>query len=166
MSAAFYVAHTTSGRTRIRWAGDAPGKTGVGAIAETIAGIPGVDRASPRVTTGSIIIEHERTEWPEIESRLADTLYLQIHAPARAEPRTAANTLNHGYDRVNGALKAINIDLGSLSIFLLLILAITQAFRGQVMGSSVSFLWYALNMTMAARGTAGAAGDAGADMTE
>ena len=166
MSAAFHVAHSTHGRTRIRWAGDAAGRTGVSEIAETIAGIRGVDRATPRETTGSIIIEHEQAEWPEIESRLADTLSLQIHAPALAEPRTAADTLSHGYGRVNGALRAINVDLGSLSIFLLLILAVTQAFRGQVMGSSVSFLWYAANMAMAARGTARVAGDAGADMTE
>jgi hypothetical protein len=166
MTAAFYVAHATSGRTRIRWAGDAAEKGDVAEIAQNIAGIEGVDQASPRVTTGSIIIEHEQAEWPEIRSRLEDRLSLKIGPSAVAEPGTAIDTLNHGVDRINGALKGINTDLGSLSIFLLLVLAVTQAVRGQVMGSSVSFLWYAVTIIMTSRGTAGTAGDTATDTTE
>lgn len=166
MSAPFYIAHTTRGRTRIRWAGDTADRTGVAEIASQIAGMEGIDQAIPRTSTGSIIIEHEPTDWTALEPRLTRDLSLKFVPPPPVRPRTALGTINLGVDQVNGTLKAMNTDLGSVSVLVLLVLAITQAARGQVMGNAVSFLWYALNMANMARGAAGPAAGATADSIE
>jgi hypothetical protein len=61
-------------------------------------------------------------------------------------------------------LKGMNTDLKSLTVFMLVVLAITQAMRGQVMVSSASLFWYALSVASKARNNAGetleTAGDA------
>jgi hypothetical protein len=161
MTYTFTIAHSTEGRTRIRWAGDVSEKTRIGELAESIAGLSGVDRAVPRMTTGSIIIEHEHEVWSSIEPRLCKDLSVAFR-PTAAATQSGLQALNHELDRVDGALrKGINIDLPSASVILLLILAITQAVRGQVMGNSMSFIWYALSIAAMARNSA----DTGADTT-
>ena len=150
MKPAFYIAHTTSGRTRIKWAGDRGNKAIVIEVAENIAAIEGVDQAVPRLSTGSIIIEHEQAEWSSLEPEIADRLSLNFSTPVH-QPRTATDTINQGLDQVNGALKSVNTDLGSVTVLLLLILTVAQAWRGQVLSSSGSYLWYVLSIAMMAR---------------
>ena len=153
MSLPFYIAHATSGRTRIKWAGDRNNRASVIKVAGHIAAIEGVDQAIPRLSTGSIVVEHEQTEWsslePEITSRLSLTFSTPVH-----RPRTGADTINLGIDQVNGALKKIKPDLGSVTLLLLLILIVAQTWRGQVLSASGSYLWYALNIAMMARNKA------------
>jgi len=151
MSPAFHIAHATSGRTRIKWAGERDNKTRVVDIAGQIAAVEDVDQAIPRPGTGSIIIEHERVQWPQLESELAHRLSLRFSTPATPEPRTAMDTINRGIDRTNAALKGINTDLGSVTVLMMLVLAVAQAFRGQIGNSSVSFLWYALSIATMSR---------------
>ena len=166
MSTAFIIVHATSGRTRIKWAGDSSDKAIISEIADNITGVQGVDKAVPRMTTGSIIIEHEQVDWPALESELADRLSLEFSTPAPAEPRTAMDTINQGLDQVNGALKGINTDLGSVTVLLLLILAVAQSLRGQVTVSPLSSIWYALSIAAMARNTAGETVDATAESIE
>lgn len=166
MSGLFYIAHTTRGRTRIRWAGNTADRAGVVEIASQIAALEGIDQAIPRTNTGSIIIEHDPTDWAALESRLVHDLSLKFVSPPLVQPRTAMDTINRGVDQVNGTLKGMNTDLASVSVLVLLILAVTQAARGQVMGNAVSFLWYALNTANMARGAAGPTAEATADSVE
>jgi hypothetical protein len=164
MTYAFYIAHSTKGRTRIRWAGNDSDKTTISEVAENIAAIEGVGQAIPRITTGSIIIEHDATPWPTIQPQLTDQLSLQFTSPAPAHTHTGLEALNKRLDQVDGMLKGMNTDLKSLTVFMLVVLAITQAMRGQVMVSSASLFWYALSVASKARNNAGetleTAGDA------
>mgnify|MGYP001812480034 CR=1 FL=1 len=152
MTHTFYIAHTTSGRTRIRWAGDASDKASIRQVAENIAAIEGVDQALPRITTGSIIIEHDQAEWSDLEPQITDRLSVEITVP---QSRSGLALLNHELDKVDNTLKGINTDLPSVTVLLLIMLAITQALRGQVTGNSMSFLWYALSIASRTRGRAG-----------
>jgi len=154
MTPTFYIAHSTSGRTRIRWAGDASEKTTIYELATDIANLHGVDNAVPRMTTGSIIIEHHETEWTTLQPQLTDKLSLEFSSAPPALRRSGAQVLNHRIDNFDGALKNMNLDVTSLTLLLLSVLAIIQALRGQVMGSSVTFLWYAFNIVSRARGKA------------
>jgi hypothetical protein len=149
MTYVFTIAHATEGRTRIRWAGAVSEKAIISKLAESIAEIHDVDQATPRLTTGSIIIEHEHADWTAIESRLSGELSLVFQAsPA---PRSGVQVLNHGLDSVDATLKGMNLDLSSVTVILLLIMAIAQAARGQVTGNATSFLWYALSIASVAR---------------
>ena len=166
MTLAFYTAHTTDGRTRIRWAGDAGEKAIVGEVAENIALIEDVDQALPRITTGSIIIEHDQVQWPALRQQLIDRLSLEFTAPSPPQARPGLATLNQGLDKVDNTLKGINTDLGSVTALLLIILSITQALRGQVMGNSISFLWYALSIATMSRDSASTQPDTTADVSD
>lgn len=153
MSHAFFIAHTTSGRTRIRWAGDVTEKAKVTELAADIAQVQGVDNALPRVNTGSIIIEHDNRDWSELEAQLTEKLPLTFITSAPSSPRyTGVARLNQGLDNVDETLKGMNMDLSSLSVLFLLVMAITQALRGQVAVSSASLLWYAFSVASRARG--------------
>jgi hypothetical protein len=165
MSHAFHIAHATSGRTRIKWAGEREDRASVVDVAAQIAAVEGVDHALPRPGTGSIIIEHEQVQWPQLESELADRLSLQFSTPAIPEPRTAMETINRGIDQTNAMLKGINTDLGSVTVLMMLILAVVQAYRGQVGSSSASFLWYALSIATMARGSDNTVQNADAEST-
>jgi hypothetical protein len=166
MTCAFYIAHSTDGRTRIRWHGDNSDKAGICEIAEHINQIPGVDRAAARIATGSIIIEHETAKWSAIEPQLTDKLSVEFSTPARKPANTGILALNKGLDQVDGALKGMNTDLRSLTVFMLVVLAITQALRGQVMVSSASLLWYAFSVASKARKTGADTLEAPVDATE
>ena len=159
MTAVFYVAHTSPGRTRIRWVGDAEEKASVLALAADIESLPEVDRAEPRITTGSIVIQHDGTEWPGLQAQLSDQLSISFAANPAAVKRNGAEALHHDIDLLDGALKRVNTDFDSITLLGLSVLAIIQALRGQVMSSSVSFLWYAFTLAMMARDKADKAKD-------
>jgi hypothetical protein len=151
MTPTFYIAHSSPGRTRIRWAGDASEKSRVTEYAAEIENLAETVTADPRMVTGSIIIEHDALPWSSLQARLTDQLSLTFTATPEAGKRSGTEALNKNIDDLDGALKHLNMDFDSLTLLILSVLAIIQAARGQVMSSSVSFLWYAFNLLMMAR---------------
>lgn len=151
MTPLFYIAHATPGRTRIRWAGDSDHKHIVNEFATDIANIAGVVKAEPRTVTGSIVIQHDGLKWPALQSALSDQRPIRFTAGPSAIKRNGVDAVNDSIDAVNIVLKRVNMDFDSLLIFTLLTLSIVQALRGQVLSSSVSFLWYAFTLAAIAR---------------
>jgi hypothetical protein len=154
MTFAFNVAHTTHGRTRIRWAGDSTEIDHIRKIADSIAGIQDVDHAEPRIRTGSIIIDHGRVKWSSLMPQLAEKLSLEFTSPAVRRRLSGLEAFNQGLHQVDDTLRDLNTDLHSLTVIMLVTLAIIQALRGQVMVSSGSLLWYAFSVASKARGAA------------
>jgi hypothetical protein len=146
MTPVFYVAHTAAGRTRIRWAGDSAKKNIVVELANDIANVAGVVDAEPRTVTGSIVIGHDGQDWPVLQSRIRDQLSIHISTTPIDIERDGAQTVNDSIDTIDHALKRVNMNFDSLLMLTLCALAILQALRGQVMSSSVSFLWYAFTL--------------------
>lgn len=155
MTPSFYIAHSSPGRTRIRWAGDASEKSCVSELAAEIENLAEAVKADPRMTTGSIIIEHDDMPWSSLQARLTDQLSLTFTATPEPVNRSGTEVLNNNIDDLNGALKYLNMDFYSLMVLMLSVLAIIQAMRGQVMSSSGSYLWYAFNLLMMARNRTG-----------
>jgi hypothetical protein len=52
---------------------------------------------------------------------------------------------------IDEALKEMQLDLNTLTMLMILVLAIGQALRGQVMVSSASLLWFAYTIATRAR---------------
>lgn len=143
MTAVFYIAHSTSGRTRIRWVGDTSEKDRIGALSTDIEKLHGVDSAVPKMASGSIIIEHNDMDWSTLQPLLTDQLSLEFTPTTRSD---SVESVGHSLENIDGALKHVNMDLTSLTLLLLGILAVVQALRGQVMSTSSSYLWYAFNV--------------------
>ncbi len=163
MTLAFYIAHTTIGRTRIRWAGDASEKSGIIGLAAKMETLDAIEKAEPREATGSIIIEHEQTEWSVLQPQLQEQFSLDFISTTPAVRRTGTQVLNQGLDSFDSALKNVNMDLGSVALVALSSMAIVQALRGQVTSPAGSYLWYALSLVAMARDKAG---DAAANTAE
>lgn len=151
MTPLFYIAHATPGRTRIRWAGDSDEKHIVNEFASDIASIAGVVNAEPRTVTGSIVIQHEGLEWPALQSALRDQRPIKFTADPSAIKRNGVDAVNDSIDTINVVLKHVNMDFESLLMLMLCALSIAQALRGQVLSSSVSFLWYAFTLAAMTR---------------
>lgn len=166
MTLPFHIAHTTNGRTRIRWMGNASEKVVINDIAAQITQLEGVEQAVPRIATGSIIIEHDQATWSAIQTQLTDSLSLDFMTPAPVAAHTGLESLNRRLAQVDGTLKGMNTDLRSLTVFMLSILAITQALRGQVMVSSASLLWYAFSVASKARTSGSTPLDSAADIAD
>jgi hypothetical protein len=166
MTFAFNIAHTTDGRTRIRWAGDSTEIDHIRKIADGIAGIKGIERAIPRMRTGSIIIDHGGVKWSSLMPQLTEKLSLEFKSPAARRRLTGLETFNQGLHQVDETLKDMNTDLHSLTVIMLVVLSITQALRGQVMVSSGSLLWYAFSVASKARRAADSPPDITPDTTE
>lgn len=144
MTLQFTLLHSLPERTRIRWAGDFDERAGVDDISSTIATIPGVTRVDARPATGSIVIEHEETNFDTLRARLAETVAIEFLELAPARQPAGLETIQRGYRRLDQRLGRTNVDLNSMTFLLMLVLAATQAARGNIGGSAVSFLWYAL----------------------
>jgi hypothetical protein len=86
--------------------------------------------------------------------------------PAPVPAHTGLESLNRKLAQVDGTLKGINTDLRSLTVFMLSVLAITQALRGQVMVSSASLLWYAFSVASKARTSGSTPLDSAADIAD
>jgi len=149
MTYQFTIPHSLPERTRIRWAGDSAERAVIADLATRIESLHGVTRSIPRLATGSIIIEHDGMEWESLEHRLSQELAIVFQPPVQAPPRTGLETFNDNVSRVDNRLHRFNLDLDSMSFLLLMLMAVSQALRGRVGVSSVSFMWYA--MTLAAR---------------
>ena len=152
MSLVFYIAHTTHGRTRLGWAGDKEQKHRVNEVAKQLELIDGILSTEPRLTTGSIIIEHPETSWTEILPLVEQHGTIRFcPAPAQTPARSGLQTLNTGLDRIDAVLRKETqngMDLRNLTFILLVMMALVQSLRGQVMVSAASFLWFALNVGM------------------
>ncbi|MFW2371833.1 MAG: HMA2 domain-containing protein [Gammaproteobacteria bacterium] len=156
MSQRFYIAHHTQGRTRIRWASAANRKSDVLDIAQTLGELDGVEYAEARPATGSIIIEHPETEWSQLQASMEQQCDLYFSTAVESPVGNGIQSLKEQLDKLNSLLREQSnnqTDLKNLTVNMLLILAIIQAARGQVMGSAASFLWYALNITTRSTGS-------------
>ena len=166
MTLTFYIAHTSPGRTRIRWAGDASEKGRIIQLAAEIEKINAVVSADPRMTTGSIVIEHDGIEWSSLQTQLSDQLSMVFPPIAQPMKRSGAKALSQSIDNLDGALNKVNMDFDSLTLLMLSTFAIIQALRGQIIGSSSSFLWYAFNLAVMARNRTDKPGDEQPETTE
>ena len=144
------LAHSCANRTRLRWLGDRQERSAILDLADAIAELEGVSRVQPRLSTGSIIIEHPEAAWSNLASQLQQQLDVEFVTPAPAPARPGLAVLSSGLDEINSALKDSSdngLDLRTLAFLLLVGLAIAQATRGQVMVSAASLLWYAMRVT-------------------
>ena len=150
MSLSFYIAHTTHGRTRLGWGDEAEQKHRAREIAQQLEQIAGILGAEARLTTGSIIIEHPENPWAEIQSLIEQQGAIQFcPTPSQIPARSGLQTLNMGLQRIDQVMRQgtqDGMDLRNLTFILLVMLALIQSLRGQVMVSAASFLWFAFNV--------------------
>lgn len=148
MSEPFIIAHTTVGRSRIRWGGKRAERAAVREVAERVKALEGVQGVVSRLTTGSIIIEHPGMEWPALAQQLSDSVGLSLVKEGEVIP-SGMELVRQGLDGADDFLRHVSderLELRGLLFSLLVSLAITQMARGRIMAPASTLLWYALDL--------------------
>jgi len=145
---AFYIAHQVEGRTRLRVTERLADPD---ILSDQVAGLealPGVFTVKARPATGSLIIDHEGTAWADIAEQM-EALDLAIVEAPQPAPTQGLQPLISMVNELDAGLRSStsgSTDLRSMTVLLILVLALTQALRGNIFGPTTSFLWYALNI--------------------
>jgi hypothetical protein len=150
----WYIAHQTAGRTRLRFRSDPDARDRLLRFAEAVAALEGVERVTPRPTTGSLIIEHPGHSWEAIGSQLEGRGLTPGERPqtTRSRPLVPVTRLVGDLDRLIRDGTQGRADLRALLFLLLMAMAVVQLFRGQVAGPAMALFWYAYSMLRAENG--------------
>lgn len=137
------MVHRLPGRVRLRLE-DKRGDTDYfSTLSEEIAGVPGIDSIKVNPMTGSVVIIFSGTT-EELIRQLGDRqLVVEIPQEPESKQRAAmAGSSNH----VEPFLLVSNRDINPMFMLgsVLSVIGIVQAFRGKILVSSLSALWYAL----------------------
>jgi len=147
-----HVMHRLGQRTRLRVPERRRDSAWFTQTASRLERVPGVLRVEARSLSGSLLIHHRPD--PALERRLAATGRFRIRQePAAMLPApepAAASCFGLSAQTLPGDLGS-KTDLRTLVILGLIILAIIQAVRGQVMVPALSLLFFAYNFSLATR---------------
>lgn len=148
MSIAFYVAHQTEGRTRLRVVEMPEDAASFGAVAEAIAGLQGVEAVQPRAATGSLVVLHPLLAGAALLESLR-----QAGVALQSEPQPASRPalvpFRERLHRADSLVREVtqgSADLRTLAFLAAGGLAVMQMMRGQALGNAASFFWYAYNL--------------------
>lgn len=149
------IAHATATRLRIRIQSKRGDDAFFGRVHQSLVALPGVRDVRVNARTSSVLLLHDEPYPPELDAALDSSDLFEL---GREEPvyealldRTAGELA-----RLNDGLKGLTrggLDVPSGLFVLFLLAALTQAARGQVLGSASSLLWYAYE-TLRHRGRA------------
>jgi hypothetical protein len=144
------IVHRLPGRTRVRIRGAGEDWPHFEAVREALLGLSGVDEVRINPRTGSALILHEGALVEEIEAHLkafelfefSDRVEIQIDA---------LEHLRAGARVVNRRLAEITTgrgDLNAIVFIVLIVLALRQILRGQILSPAIALLWYAMEMVV------------------
>lgn len=146
MSTRFHIAHTTAGRTRLKADDvDALSRDALDSLSTALEGLSCVDRVEPRPRSGSIVLKHPRSAHDEVISAIGKAgINLTAGATDVQGERTASRRTP-----LTDLSAPPWFDPTTASVLLaavLLVLALRQASRGQIMVPAVSLVWYAFEL--------------------
>lgn len=176
MSTAFYVAHRTDDRTRLRLAERLPPERAAEQrealldVADELRMLlpdqHGLLQIDPRPDTGSIVIEHPHLPADAVAAAVQAAGGTLAEQPTAAS-RPGLSPLLASVHNADATLRAATdgaADLRTLMFLMLTGLAIAQILRGQIMVPATSLLWYAFDVALhSPAATAAPDHDGGAD---
>ena len=153
------VVHRLPGRTRLRVRGRRGDPAFMERARAALAALPGVDEVRGRADTGSLLLRHRRD--------------FSLEAVLRDDPGAVPFDLAEGapgagpevrvLDRLVARLPGERPEPRMVLITVVLALALVQAWRGQLLGSASSLLWYAFQLAGGPPAPADIPEDGGAD---
>jgi hypothetical protein len=153
VSLAFFVAHQTAGRTRLRVIEMPDDPALLVEASEHIAALQGVETAQPRLETGSVVIGHPYLASSALlQVLVAGGIQLQREPERIARPALAP--FRERLDRADGLVREMSqgsADLHTLAFLGLGGLAVMQMLRGQTLTNASAFLWYAFQVANRSR---------------
>lgn len=151
MSLALHVIHQVPGRIRLRAADGEQAAEALAALMATLSGLEGVSACQMRPLTGSLIVQHEGDFAAIAEQAEAEGLFSLAETPA---PKPIGLIAEEGLTYADLRLRELSDgqwDLRSSLGTLLLLLAVLQLARGQIVGPSLTLLLQSLDLLSGGR---------------
>lgn len=148
MTTLAWVVHQTAERLRLRIPDRRYDEPWFADLGHRLAGLPGVRAVRVNAQTAGVLLRLDPATGRDQLAHIVSAGLLRIAgegpvlSPSLAGLRRAVDRLDHALARVTGG----HGDVRTLTFILLLILALTQAARGQVLAPATSLLWYAYDL--------------------
>ncbi|MGD2118127.1 MAG: hypothetical protein PVG66_07200 [Chromatiales bacterium] len=144
----WYIAHQTTGRTRLRAQQYAKDIEALLATAATITAFDGIDQVVPKSMTGSLIIEHEELPWTQLHEQLqANGIVIGEPPPvAPGDPLKAIAAFGESLNQGLTEYSDNRVNMQTLMFGLVMVAAAVQISRGQIFGSAATLLWHGYEM--------------------
>ncbi len=146
-----HIVHRLRGRFRLKIPEKRTDADWLAEAASRLERVPGVKQVEVRVVSGSLLIRHQ-TE-AGLEERLAAAGLFRITDDLVASPPVLDPILD-GISRSHRKLERRTggrANLSTILIVLLVLAAFVQTLRGQILPPTVSLLWYAATLAIAAK---------------
>jgi hypothetical protein len=148
MSELAYIVHRTRGRMRLRVRAKRHDQAYFDALCAELQPLECFDSVRANSNTGSLILRYAESAAAEAESQLRHSPLLQL--TAEAEPTTPAlKPLLSGiysFDQMIEEESAGLLNLRTLVVIAVALLAIRQIRRGELLGPALPMLWNALTL--------------------
>ncbi len=153
MTATAFICHAIPGRMRLK----IPSKKGdqlyFEQLVERLADLETIDGIKARALTGSLVIAYSGDIHKTLQKKGIEEGWFELKkstADARETMDKSLFSLPHTvFENVNSELRVMSyglVDLPHLALFTLLLLALRQLLRGQIVGPALSLLWSAFQL--------------------
>lgn len=153
-----HAVHRTAGRLRLRIPEHRHDAAYFTTLTRRLAGLPGILAVAANPETAGVLLRLDPTPGTDPVAMIQGAGLLRIIegppalSPALIGIRRAADRLDQALDGLTGG----SGDLRTLAFAVLVILALRQTTRGQLMAPAVTLLWYAFDLMRFARPAPGA----------
>lgn len=144
-----HLVHRARGRLRLRIPERRHDRAFFAELEERLLALPGVTAVSANPETAGVLILTAADPAPDPVPAIDSTGLVRV-VDTPPPPPPALDTLRGLARRVDQSLDEFSdgaLDLSSLAVHVLLVLAIRQAAKGQILGSAASLFWYAAEIT-------------------
>ncbi|MBK1618729.1 hypothetical protein CKO42_09835 [Lamprobacter modestohalophilus] len=148
MQSIAYQVHRTRERMRLRLPDRRHDEAFFAELCEQLTALPGIVEVSGNPSTAGLLIRLDPTQAQDPRLAIAATGRLQIvDGPPPLSP--GLNAVRRAADRIDRSLEEQtggSADLRTLAVLLLIVLAMGQVLRGQLLAPAASLLWYAFEL--------------------
>jgi hypothetical protein len=147
VTTAAHLVHRARGRVRLRIPGRRHDASWLADLEGRLRDLPGITEVSANPSTAGVLILFDPAAVPDPIPRIEATGLLQVIAPPPLSPTLAGlSRVAARLDDSLGERSGGSVDLRTLSVISLLVLAMYQAMRGRLLAPAISLLWYAFEL--------------------
>jgi hypothetical protein len=147
VTTAAHLVHRAQGRVRLRIPERRHDASWLADLEDRLRDLPGITEVSANPRTAGVLVLFDPAAVPDPIPRIEATGLLQVVAPPPLSPTLAGlRRVAARLDDSLGERSGGSVDLRTLSVISLLVLALYQAMRGRLLAPAVSLLWYAFEL--------------------
>lgn len=156
-----YIVHQTRGRLRLRIKSKRQDQAYFDELCSRLEALDGIETVRANSNTGSIILRHPESDFSEVENELRRLALFDLAEGPEPETPALRPLVSgiFGLDQILKEESAGVLNLRTLTVVAVALLAIRQIRRGALLGPALPMLWSALELALKSNGLVGGAED-------